>query len=228
MNIVDNSSKSPKFLPLLAMLYGTVICVAAILAQFVGDVHGFIFTEGASVMPLMYFSGDIITEVYGYAVSRRIIWSALACVLFFMFLIMAMVHFPSPRFFHLRHLYIFMYDRFVRVVLCMAAFIPVSEFINSYILSRLKILWAGKWLWVRSLTSSLTGELVIAVLGNVILFAGHDSFMHLLQIIFASFAIKAVFSTFSAVPCAIIANIIKRAEGIDVYDHNISYNPFKF
>jgi uncharacterized PurR-regulated membrane protein YhhQ (DUF165 family) len=143
-------------------------------------------------------------------------------------LIMAMVQIPSPHFWHLQEMYRFMYDRFTRVIFCMIVILPLSEFANSYILSKLKILWKGRRLWLRSLLSSISGEVLVAITGNLILFAGKYALWHLIQIIFASFIIKAIFSSCTAWLCAVIARQIKKAEKLDVYDYNINYNPFKF
>ena len=141
------------------MLYVTVLSICAVLALYIGEIDHFVFSEGAAVVPLMYFLGDVITEVYGYKIARRVTWYALVSVLFFMSMIMVLVHVPTPPFWHLQHQYQFMYDRFTRVILCFALFIPASEFINSYIISKLKIFCRGRWLWLRSLTSSLTGRI---------------------------------------------------------------------
>ena len=134
-----------KYLILLAMLYVIALCAVAILAFYVAHAGPLLFTEGSAMVPLMYFCEDIITEVYGYQITRRVIWSALISVISFMCLIMLMVHLPVPSFFlKQQHLYQALYDKFPRVIICMLVFIPVSEFINAYILSKLKVLWQGR------------------------------------------------------------------------------------
>lgn len=228
MNVSRINHKNTKYLSFLAMFYNTVLCMAAVLALYFGDIHGFVFTEGAALMPIVYFCGDLITEVYGYQESRKVIWSALVNVIIFMVGIMLLVHIPAAPFWKLQPYYIMMYDRFSRVILCMAIFIPLSEFTNSYILSKLKIMFGGRLLWLRSLTSSVTGEFVIAVLGNFALFAGTYTAKQVGYAIFASFVVKTTFSMVAAYPCVLIASKLKLSEQLDVYDTGVNYNPFKF
>lgn len=218
---------NPKHFNLLCMLYITMLLSAVVMAMYIAKIGILTFNEGAAIIPFMYFFGDIIAEVYGYERSRKLIWNALVCEAFFLCIIIGMVHLPSPKYWHHQHEFRVVLAPLYRVLLSNLILIPLTEFANVIALSKLKILTRGKLFWLRSLLSSITGELILAVLGNIITFWKVLAPIQLAGVILSSFGIKLIFTAAAIIPATIIVKQLKKSEKLDIYDYNTSFNPFK-
>ncbi len=188
----------------------------------------FSFDGGTILFPLAYIFGDVLTEVYGYRRSRRVIWTGfislgLAAVVF------AAVDFlPPASGWTLQQSYHAILGQTPRIVLGSLAGYFAGEFSNSYILARMKILTRGRWLWTRTIGSTLVGEAVDTLLFLVIAFLGVLP-LPLLQAVFISNYVFKVGVEMLFTPVTYrVTSLLKRLEAEDYYDYHTDFNPFIF
>jgi uncharacterized integral membrane protein (TIGR00697 family) len=179
------------------------------------------------ILPLTFFCSDVITEVYGYKLSRQIIWAGICCELIFAIICAELSKLPSPSYWQYSFAYNEVLGKLPRIFL--AGFIGrvCGLFSNIYIISKWKILLKGKSFWLRSLGSSAVGEAVFTILSVLIIFTGTLSFPKIFSIIILAYFYKLIFSPLAIIPATICANFLKKSESVDVYDSSTNFNPFK-
>jgi queuosine precursor transporter len=188
----------------------------------------FVMGAGAMFFPISYVFGDVLTEVYGYARARRVIWAGFAGLGFASFMAAVVVALPPAPFWNHQDAYEVAFGSTWRIVAASMVAYFCGEFVNSYVLARMKILTAGKWLWSRTIGSTIFGEAVDSALFYPLAFYGSgiipDDKLPLVML--AQFAIKVgVEVVFTPVTYKIV-NWLKRAENEDYYDRRTDFNPF--
>ncbi len=183
--------------------------------------------SGAQMLfPITYIFGDIFTEVYGYAGSRRAIW-----VGFFASALMAgMSAFvvwapPAPEWPNQRAFEIVLgvVPRFV--VASLVAF-WAGEFTNSYVMAKMKLLTNGKMLWTRTIGSTVAGQLVDTIVVMTIAFGGRESLETIWRLIYSGYLAKVIYEVVATPVTYAVVNFLKRAEGVDVFDQGTNFSPF--
>jgi uncharacterized integral membrane protein (TIGR00697 family) len=188
----------------------------------------FIFGAGALFFPISYVFGDILTEVYGYARARRVIWAGFAGLGFASFMAAVVVALPPAPFWQHQLEYEVAFGSTWRIVAASMVAYFCGEFVNSFVLARMKILTAGKWLWTRTIGSTVVGEAVDSALFYPLAFYGGgiipDEKLPLVML--AQFIAKvAVEVVFTPVTYKVVA-WLKRVENEDYYDRKTDFNPF--
>lgn len=185
-----------------------------------------VFTGGIIVFPLTYIFGDILTEVYGYKRSRKIIWTGFI-VLFFMSLIYWIVGLlpPAPSWQN-QEAYLSILSIVPRIVLASLIAYWAGEFSNSYVLAKMKIWTEGRHLWTRTIGSTIIGEGVDTLLFVLIAFFGVLPSNILFLAIVSGYLFKVVYEIVATPITYKIVKFLKRAEGIDYYDADTKFNPF--
>jgi queuosine precursor transporter len=189
-----------------------------------------VITFGAGVLffPISYVFGDILTEVYGYARSRRVIWAGFAALLFASFMAWVVVSLPPAPWWKNQQAYEIAFGGAWRVALASLIAFACGEFVNSFVLAKMKILTAGKHLWSRTIGSTIFGEAVDSLLFYPLAFYGTGIIPDdkLPTVMLAQFVTKVgvevAFTPFTYK----IVNWLKRAEQEDYYDRNTDFNPF--
>ncbi len=189
-----------------------------------------VVTFGAGVLffPISYVFGDILTEVYGYARARKVIWAGFAGLGFASFMAAVVVALPPAPFWHNQPAYEIAFGSTWRIVLASMSAYFCGEFVNSYVLAKMKILTAGRWLWTRTIGSTIFGEAVDSALFYPLAFFGSGIIPNgkLPLVMLSQFVIKvAVEVVFTPVTYKIV-NALKRAEHEDYYDRDTDFNPF--
>jgi queuosine precursor transporter len=187
-------------------------------------------TFGAGIMffPISFIFGDILTEVYGYASTRRVIWAGFAGLAFASFMAWLIVALPSAPFWHDQTAYQSVYGSTWRVSLASLVAFWCGEFVNSYVMAKMKIWTSGKWLWTRTVGSTIFGQAVDSVLFFPLAFYASGEFPDdkMPMIVLAQFLAKvAVEVAFTPLTYKIVA-WLKTAEHEDYYDYNTDFNPF--
>ena len=212
---------------IIACLFVTSLLLSNIIAGKLITIGGVILPGAVILFPLAYIFGDILTEVYGYKRTRMVIWTGFACNILMVgvfFLVMAI---PSPGFFEAEGAFATVLGMTPRIVLASLVAYLVGEFSNAAILSRMKILTRGKWLWTRTIGSTLIGEGLDTVIFITICFIGTVPNAVLMQMMLYQYLFKVAFE-FVATPLTYaVVGWLKRMEGVDIYDHGVSYNPFQ-
>jgi uncharacterized integral membrane protein (TIGR00697 family) len=175
------------------------------------------------IFPISYIFGDILTEVYGYKVARRVIWLGFGCNLIFVFFAWIAQILPSAPFWDWQTQYETILGHTPRILAASFCGYLVGEFVNSYVLSRMKILTKGRWLWSRTISSTILGEGLDSAVFLTLAFIGTTIFepVTILNHWVAKVVIETVLTPFTYV----IVNWLKLKEGIDTYDYQTRYNP---
>ena len=189
-----------------------------------------VLTFGAGVLffPISYVFGDILTEVYGYARSRRVIWSGFAALAFASLKAWVIVKLPPASFWSNQPAYEIAFGSTWRIASASLIAFLCGEFVNSFVLAKMKIWTGGRWLWTRTIGSTIFGEGVDSLLFYPLAFYGSgiipDDKLPLVML--AQFAAKVgVEVAFTPLTYKIVA-LLKRAEHEDYYDRDTDFNPF--
>lgn len=217
-----------KYLTFLSMLYMTIKLTTVVLIYKIVTVGPFFASASTLVIPLWFFLGDIITEAYGYRISRHIIWMAILCQFVFAFICSAVTNLNSPAIWNHQEAYNQVLGKLPRVAIASFLAITIGAFINAYALTKWKILLRGKYFWLRSLGATAIGELVFTIIAYVTEFWGITAISNLAQLMATSYAIKLLAGPILVIPASLAANLIKKLEGIDTYDYDTNLNPFYF
>jgi uncharacterized integral membrane protein (TIGR00697 family) len=221
----------PRFLLPIASLFTGALIVSNIVAVKIanfsgvsGPIDDYFLPAAVVVFPLSYIIGDILTEVYGYQAARRVIWSAFLANALAVAAIVAAQKVPAAPFWRDQGAYKEILGQTWRIVSASFLAFLVGEFANSMVLARMKIATSGRFLWTRTIGSTIVGEGLDSAIFITIAFAGREGVM-LWPLIWKQWLFKVVFETlFTPVTYAAVT-LLKRLEGIDVYDSGTNLNP---
>ncbi|MFA5912868.1 MAG: queuosine precursor transporter [Burkholderiales bacterium] len=199
--------------------------IAQITLPYLGTVS---FGAGVLFFPISYVFGDILTEVYGYARARKVIWAGFTGLGFASFMAAVVVALPPAPFWHNQAAYEIAFGSTWRIVLASMCAYFCGEFVNSYVLAKMKILTAGKWLWTRTIGSTIFGEAVDSTLFYPLAFYGSGIIPNdkLPLVMLSQFVIKVGVEVVFTPLTYKIVNALKRAEHEDYYDRHTNFNPF--
>ncbi|MFN9488294.1 MAG: queuosine precursor transporter [Betaproteobacteria bacterium] len=186
------------------------------------------FGAGVLFFPISYVFGDILTEVYGYARARRVIWAGFAGLAFASFMAAVVVALPPAPFWTHQAAYEIAFGNAPRVIAASMFAYFCGEFVNSYVLAKMKIATRGRWLWTRTIGSTIAGEAVDSALFYPLAFYGAGIIPDdkLPQVMLAQFVAKvAVEVAFTPVTYKVVA-FLKKAEQEDYYDRDTRFTPF--
>ena len=187
-----------------------------------------VFGAGVLFFPISYVFGDILTEVYGYARARRVIWAGFAGLAFASVMAAVVVALPPAPFWKHQGAYEIAFGSTWRIALASLVAFWCGEFVNSFVLAKMKIATAGRWLWTRTIGSTIVGEGVDSALFYPLAFYGSGLIPNemLPKVMLAQFVAKvAVEVLFTPITYRIVA-VLKRAEQEDYYDVRTDFNPF--
>jgi len=187
-----------------------------------------IFGAGVLFFPISYVFGDILTEVYGYARARRVIWAGFAGLAFASFMAWVVVALPPAPFWSNQQAYEIAFGTAWRVAGASMIAYFCGEFVNSFVLAKMKIATAGRWLWTRTIGSTIVGEAVDSAIFYPLAFYGSGIIPDdkLIPVMLFQFVAKvAVEVVFTPVTYKVVA-ALKRAEHEDYYDRNTDFSPF--
>ena len=187
-----------------------------------------IFGAGVLFFPISYVFGDILTEVYGYARARRVIWAGFAGLAFASFMAWVVVALPPAPFWNNQQAYEIAFGTAWRVAGASMIAYFCGEFVNSFVLAKMKIATAGRWLWTRTIGSTIAGEAVDSAIFYPLAFYGSGIIPNdkLIPVMLFQFVAKvAVEAVFTPVTYKVVA-ALKRAEREDYYDRNTDFSPF--
>lgn len=192
----------------------------------------FVYDGGTLLFPLSYIFGDILTEVYGYALARRTIWIGFVATFLMAATIAVIGLLPGEAEWSARvgqEAYNNVLSATPRIVAASLIAYLAGSFSNSYILARLKVITQGRWLWTRTIGSTIVGQAVDTVLFVAIAFAFADGFSTALlwSIVLSNYVFKVGVEVICTPITYAITNRLKRSEGLDVFDDQTDFNPFQ-
>lgn len=186
------------------------------------------FGAGVLFFPISYVFGDILTEVYGYARARRVIWAGFAGLAFASLMAAVVVALPPAPFWENQKAYEVAFGQAPRIAAASMFAYFCGEFVNSFVLAKMKIITAGKWLWTRTIGSTLAGEAVDSALFYPLAFYNSGIIPNdkLLAIMLAQFVLKVSVEVIFTPITYRVVGFLKRAEHEDYYDRDTSFTPF--
>jgi len=227
----------------VAILLLSNIIGAAKLAQ----VDGYVFGAGILFFPVSYVLGDVLTEVYGYANARRCVWAGFVALLFMAFMSVVVVGMPpfdgwecaasaDPAFASLlkshsagticQATYVSVFGSTWRIVLASVIAFWAGEFVNSFVLAKLKVLTGGRMLWTRTIGSTVFGQAVDSALFYPIAFLGIWDVRSVLTVMITNWALKVLWEIVLTPATYAVVGFLKRREGVDVFDTDTDFSPF--
>lgn len=212
----------------MAAFVTVLLCANLIGSGKVTTVLGFTFGTGVLFFPLSYLFGDILTEVYGYAKSRRVIWAGFAALAFAAFMSQTIIRFPAASTWEGQAAYEAVYGSTWRVMLASFIAFWAGEFVNSYVLAKMKLATEGRFLFVRTIGSTIAGEGVDTLIFYPLAFWGARGWTTdlILTVMFGNYVIKVLWEVVATPFTYRIVNWLKRAENEDFYDRETNFNPF--
>jgi len=218
--------KNYKYLSSISVFFVSVLLISNVASSKIVDFKWFTFDGGTLLFPLSYIFGDILTEVYGYKRAKNVIWLG-----FFMALLMSLVFIvvgklPSAPDWNNQNAYDLILGLTPRIVLASLFAYFVGSFSNSFILAKIKIWTKGKMLWIRTIGSTIIGELLDSVIFIVIAFYGILPNSLLITLIISNYIFKTSIEILFTPITYKIVSFLKKKEGEDYYDTNTNFNPF--
>jgi uncharacterized integral membrane protein (TIGR00697 family) len=206
-------------------LFVGVLILSNILAAKMVRLGPFVFDGGTLLFPLSYIFGDVLTEVYGYKESRKVIWTGLAMLLLMSFNIWFIGILPADPSWTFQKDYGNILAVVPRIVLASVLGYFAGEWSNSATLSRMKVLTGGRMLWLRTISSTLVGELLDTAIFVTLAFAGLYPAAVLVAMALSNYLFKcSIEIVFTPITYRVVA-LVKRRDGIDAYDYGERYNP---
>lgn len=208
-------------------LFVSVLLISNVASTKIVDLGPFTFDGGTLLFPISYIFGDILTEVYGYRRSRRVIWAGFGAAALMAGILALVGALPPAEGWEYQEAYQAILGVTPRIVLGSLVAYFAGEFSNSYVLAKMKIWSRGRWLWARTIGSTLVGEGVDTLLFVTIAFAGTLPWALFWSIVVSNYVFKVGLEAAMTPVTYRITNFLKRTEGVDVYDVGTDFNPFK-
>src|SRR3989344_7517955 len=224
INQVD-TAKSNYFI-YIAILFVVVLMVSNTVAVKLVQIGPFVFAGAIFIFPISYIFGDILTEVYGYRATRKIIWSGFVALILMSLAYIFVQNLPAASFWTGQEAYAIILGFVPRIVAGSIIAFFIGEFCNSFVLSRMKVWMNGKSLWMRTIGSTIVGEGVDTIVFVLIAFYGTLPLTALFTVIWSGYLFKVAYEVIATPITYLVVGWLKRSESIDVYDKGISYNPF--
>jgi len=211
-------------LVIIAAIFTTCLITANIIAVKVISFGAVILPAAIVVFPLSYILGDILTEVYGYRWARRVIWLGFTCNLIFVIFIWVGQVLPPASFWEGQGAYETILGFTPRLLAASFCGYLAGEFVNSFVLAKMKILTRGRWLWTRTIGSTIVGEGLDTAIFITLAFIGTPSFAAIM--ILYHWLVKTGIEAIATPLTYTVVNYLKRKEAIDTYDYETRFNPF--
>lgn len=209
-------------------LFITALLIANIIAVKLVALMGFILPAAVIIFPISYILGDVLTEVYGYRRARQVIWLAFACNVLAVAAIWVGQVLPGAEFWEAQAAYERILGFTPRLLLASFCAYLVGEFANSFVLAKMKVLTEGRWLWSRTIASTLVGQGLDSLVFISIAFFGILPPAALLTTIITQWLFKTGYEVIATPLTYAVVNFLKRAEGVDVYDRTTDFSPFSW
>jgi uncharacterized integral membrane protein (TIGR00697 family) len=230
-----NHGTSPQKLPsrnfryydlIMAAFVTVIIATNMIGAEKVVTVFGFTFGGGILFFPISYFFNDILTEVYGYARSRKVVWAGFISLFFTMAMAQVILALPPAQGWMHQQAYEVVYGQTPRIVVASLVAFLCGEFANSFVLAKMKVWSNGKYLWTRTIGSTIAGEAVDSVIFYPLAFVGFWPTELLIRVMIMNYLIKVLWEIIATPMTYRVVRFLKQAENEDYYDRNTNFTPF--
>jgi len=225
--MADVRRKLFKYYDLVMALFVTVLlCSNVIGAAKVASVWGYSFGAGILFFPISYIFNDVLTEVYGYARARKVVWAGFGATIFASFMSWVVVSLPPAAGWNDQRAYETVFGQTPRIVMASLIAFFVGEFANSYVLAKMKVKTSGRHLWARTIGSTIVGEGVDTLVFYPIAFFGIWNNGLLFTVMMNNYMIKVLWEAAITPVTYQVVGFLKRAEREDYFDYDTNFTPF--
>jgi queuosine precursor transporter len=215
-----------QYFSFISSIFVATLLISNTVGGKVFTILGLNLPGGVIVFPISYIFGDILTEVYGYKESRKIIWTGLLCLVLMSITYYIVQILPPAVFWQDQKAYETVLGVAPRIAFASSVAYFVGEFSNSYTLAKMKVLTEGKHLWARTIGSTVVGQAADTIVFCIIAFVGVFTSANILNIIISNYIFKVLYEAIATPFTYAIVKHIKKIEQVDVYDRNTNFNPF--
>lgn len=210
----------------LVALFVTCLIISNIIAVKLISIGDLVLPAAVILFPLSYILGDVLTEVYGYKTARRTIWLGFFCNLVAVIAIYIGGIIPAPVFWENQPAYDMILGATPRILVASFLAYLAGEFVNAYILARLKVKMQGRHLWVRTIGSTLVGQAIDSAIFMTIAFVGILPGEAIIGAVITQWAFKSLYEALATPLTYWVVAYVKRVEKLDTFDKDIAFNPF--
>jgi queuosine precursor transporter len=215
-----------RYLDLLTIGFVVVLLISNLVGPKICQLGPLRPSAAEFLFPLTYICGDIFTEVYGYGASRRAIWLGFFAMALLSLMGQLSVALPPAPEWHGQDAFATVFGLVPRFAAASLIAYWAGEFTNSFTLAKLKLVTRGRWLWTRTVGSTITGQAVDTAVIVVVAFAGAQPAAMLLRMILSSYLIKVAVEVIATPVTYAVVGWLKRVEAVDAYDAGTNFNPF--
>lgn len=221
------NTRSYKYYDLVMVTFVTVLlCSNVIGATKVTEVWGIPFSAGNLFFPISYIFGDILTEVYGYARARKVVWAGFSALAFASCMSWIIVVMPPAGSFANQAAVETIFGSTPRIALASLVGFFCGEFCNSFTLAKMKIWTKGRYLWSRTIGSTVVGELADTLIFYPLAFLGMWNSSLLVEVMITNYVLKVTWEIVNTPITYAVVNFLKRAEQEDFFDTSTNFTPF--
>ena len=221
----DTHPKHSHWFVVLVALFITCLITANIIAVKLISIFGLVVPVAIIIFPISYILGDVLTEVYGYRQARRVIWLGFSCNLILVLAIWLGQLLPAASFWDGQTAYERILGYTPRILAASFLAYLLGEFSNSFVLAKMKIATNGRWLWTRTIGSTLVGQGLDSLVFITLAFVGTIPPAALISAILTQWLGKSMYEAAVTPLTYKVVNFLKRYEGLDVYDYDTQFNP---
>jgi uncharacterized integral membrane protein (TIGR00697 family) len=223
---MDSLERNYKYLGTLSVFFVSILLISNVVSTKIVDFGWFTFDGGTLLFPFSYIFGDILTEIYGYKKTREVIWLGFFSALMMSIIFIIVGKLPSAAGWNNQVAYDAILGLTPRIVLASLVAYICGNFLNSFVLAKMKLWTNGKYLWTRTIGSTVAGEFVDSILFILIAFLGIFPLSLLFALIISNYVFKTLVEVvFTPVTYKVIS-FLKKNESEDYYDRNTNFNPF--
>ena len=206
-------------------VFVTCLITANVTAVKLIDIFGLILPAGVVVFPISYIVGDVLTEVYGFRRARKVIWLGFFCNVIAVLAIWLGGVLPAASFWNGQEAYETILGYVPRLLAASFLAYLVGEFANSFVLAKMKVVTNGRWLWSRTIGSTLVGQGLDSLVFVFVAFLGNIPLGGLISAVVAQWLFKSLYEAAATPLTYLVVGTLKRREGVDVYDRDTNFNP---
>ena len=215
-----------RYYDLLASIFIVVLLISNLVGQKICAFGPFRVSGAQLLFPITYIFGDVFTEVYGYGGSRRVIWIGFVASGLMALMGLVTVLLPPAPEWHNQQAFATVFSIVPRMVIASLVAYWCGEFANSFTLAKMKIFTKGRYLWTRTIGSTVVGQGVDTIVLMIIAFGGTSSAMLIVRLILSAYVFKVVYEALATPLTYWIVGFLKRSEGVDKYDYDTRFTPF--
>ena len=224
---MTNPSRPFRYFDLLLSIFVVVLLISNLVGQKITALGPFRFSGAEMLFPITYIFGDIFTEVYGYAASRRAIWLGFfASGLMSLMGLLTVALPPAPEWPN-QSAFATVFQIIPRLVIASLIAFWCGEFANSYVMAKMKLITKGRHLWTRTIGSTVVGQAVDTTVLMIVGFGGTLKSSLIVKLIVSSYLFKVAYEVIATPLTYVVVNFLKHHEGMDPFDDHTNFNPFE-